>query len=768
MAIDLIQTAICLVLGVYLSAKTDVGFMILFAVSYLFVWLVNTLIKHECNLKLLIVVAAFIVGSIGCKTASSTSTHDCGRFIGNEVTITGRISELPSISDDNFRYVLTVNRVKENDTEYDVNDRIMVTSDKSFEYDDTVEFVGTIKEFSEKLNESGFDVRRHYKSKGIFFKMYSEDGVISEQSIKNYSIYAISNRIKNKISKFISKHYTGDEAAVLNAILIGNKNLISNEFYDILIRTGTSRCLYPTYLHVMLIMSLVGLTAGFIPKKYRDILLIALLVLYALINSAQPIFLKLIILNILSIIWRKRYGYNSQDIIALTVIILTLCNPLILFDGGFVCSVSATILLHCFYMPVYNRFKLVHWKYLRHGLTAGLICFVGLLPLNAYFFGGISIYSLIATLIFIPPVVGIILVSPIVFTLTAIFGKAPFISGFIKTMLYIIINVPRKMDELISTYVILPKPGIVFLLAYIFVVAAIVFYLNEKFKKFKYTALIAAALFTSVIINQLSRINTVEVSFVNVAQGDGAVVSVPFRGNILIDGGGSPAYTSYNLGEHIFVPYLQEKGIMTIDAAFVSHYHKDHVEGIIAAIENLKVKNVFMPDVMEGSEYRTAIEYAAAKRGTKIYYISEDTLVDLRNGLTVTITVPTAKTKLVSEDENDTSLLYNVEYGDFNCLFTGDMTDFAERNLVADGKAIDCDVLKIAHHGSKTSTSSEWVDAVSPKYAVISVGENNIYGFPNNDVLERLRGVNIFRTDINGDISIKANKNGIKRIDTFK
>jgi competence protein ComEC len=592
--------------------------------------------------------------------------------------------------------------------------------------------------------------------------------VISEQSIKNYSIYAISNRIKNKISKFISKHYTGDEAAVLNAILIGNKNLISNEFYDILIRTGTSRCLYPTYLHVMLIMSLVGLTAGFIPKKYRDILLIALLVLYALINSAQPIFLKLIILNILSIIWRKRYGYNSQDIIALTVIILTLCNPLILFDGGFVCSVSATILLHCFYMPVYNRFKLVHWKYLRHGLTAGLICFVGLLPLNAYFFGGISIYSLIATLIFIPPVVGIILVSPIVFTLTAIFGKAPFISGFIKTMLYIIINVPRKMDELISTYVILPKPGIVFLLAYIFVVAAIVFYLNEKFKKFKYTALIAAALFTSVIINQLSRINTVEVSFVNVAQGDGAVVSVPFRGNILIDGGGSPAYTSYNLGEHIFVPYLQEKGIMTIDAAFVSHYHKDHVEGIIAAIENLKVKNVFMPDVMEGSEYRTAIEYAAAKRGTKIYYISEDTLVDLRNGLTVTITVPTAKTKLVSEDENDTSLLYNVEYGDFNCLFTGDMTDFAERNLVADGKAIDCDVLKIAHHGSKTSTSSEWVDAVSPKYAVISVGENNIYGFPNNDVLERLRGVNIFRTDINGDISIKANKNGIKRIDTFK
>jgi competence protein ComEC len=122
----------------------------------------------------------------------------------------------------------------------------------------------------------------------------------------------------------------------------------------------------------------------------------------------------------------------------------------------------------------------------------------------------------------------------------------------------------------------------------------------------------------------------------------------------------------------------------------------------------------------------------------------------------------------VSEDENDTSLLYNVEYGDFNCLFTGDMTDFAERNLVADGKAIDCDVLKIAHHGSKTSTSLEWVDAVSPKYAVISVGENNIYGFPNNDVLERLRGVNIFRTDINGDITIKANKNGIKRIDTFK
>lgn len=261
---------------------------------------------------------------------------------------------------------------------------------------------------------------------------------------------------------------------------------------------------------------------------------------------------------------------------------------------------------------------------------------------------------------------------------------------------------------------------------------------------------------------------TVEVTFVNVGQGDGAIVDAPYRGTILIDGGGGAEYSDYNVGEKVFLPYLETEGITRIEAAFVSHYHKDHAEGIIAAIENLRVKNVFMPDVMPDSPIRLKIEAAAKEHNTKIHYISEDSKVVFDNGLTVSAIVPTAKTKLISEDENDTSLVYNVEYGGFSCAFTGDMSAFAERNLISEGKTFDCDVLKVAHHGSDTSTSEEWLDALKPEYAVISVGEDNGYGLPSNEVLDRLEGTEVLRTDENGDIKIIGDKNGVRKINSFR
>ncbi|MCC8169881.1 MAG: DNA internalization-related competence protein ComEC/Rec2, partial [Oscillospiraceae bacterium] len=521
------------------------------------------------------------------------------------------------------------------------------------------------------------------------------------------------------------------------------------------------------YLHVMLITAVIGLTAGFIGKKYRDWALIALLILYAVINSYRPVFLRVTILSILMIFWKRRYGYAVfSDMMSLTIMIIGFSNPLILFDGGFVISVCASALIRYFYKPVYGM--LSGNAYVRNGLTMGLIFTIGTLPLGAYFFGGVSLYSVIATIIFIPPVLGIILSFPIVFVLTSIFGCAPLASGFMTVMTYIIMYVPRLMDKLISSYIILPRPSLVFIAAYALAVAAAGFYMHKKKKYFSYALFVSAALFSSVIASQIMRLNTVEVTFVNVGQGDGAIIDVPYRGSILIDGGGGSEYSTYNIGEKVFVPYLETQGIVKIEAAFVSHYHKDHIEGIIATIENLRVRNVFMPDVMPENKYRKAIEEAAAANNTKIYYISEDTRVLFDNGLTVSITVPTAKTALISDDENDTSLLYNVEYGEFSCLFTGDMSSFAERNLAAENKAFDCDVLKVAHHGSDTSTSTEWLEAVSPEYAVISVGENNAYDLPDEDVLERLDGIRVLRTDKNGDIKITADMRGIKRVDSYR
>ena len=122
----------------------------------------------------------------------------------------------------------------------------------------------------------------------------------------------------------------------------------------------------------------------------------------------------------------------------------------------------------------------------------------------------------------------------------------------------------------------------------------------------------------------------------------------------------------------------------------------------------------------------------------------------------------------MSKDENDTSLLINVSYGEFNCLFTGDMTKTAEKNLVRKNKVPRAEVLKVSHHGSKRSTCEEFYERVSPEYSVISVGEDNTYGHPNQETLDRISNSQVLRTDINGDIRIISDKKGNIKTHTFK
>ena len=183
-------------------------------------------------------------------------------------------------------------------------------------------------------------------------------------------------------------------------------------------------------------------------------------------------------------------------------------------------------------------------------------------------------------------------------------------------------------------------------------------------------------------------------------------------------------------------------------------------------MENIKVRNLFLPDNMEGSEWRVALENAAKENGTTVHYISQETLLTYSNGMTIRIIPPSNKTGL-SDDENDTSYVYYVEYNGFSATFTGDMSAFAEKNLIDDGKAGKTNLLKVAHHGSNTATCEEWVEKLTPEYAVISVGENNPYNLPNDDVLERLKNAQVFRTDYDGDIKFIIHKNGSAETDIY-
>ena len=245
------------------------------------------------------------------------------------------------------------------------------------------------------------------------------------------------------------------------------------------------------------------------------------------------------------------------------------------------------------------------------------------------------------------------------------------------------------------------------------------------------------------------------INFVNVGQGDGAYIRLPHGENIIIDGGGGEDYSDYDAGEKLFLPYLKTEGVFRIDLAILSHYHKDHCLGTIAALKNLDVGAILMPDFMKGNEYRTEIEAIANKKGIEIIYPRDNDTITFESG---------AKIDVISAgnnySENDSSLVFTITCNDFKALFTGDATEYTEERHIND--FYDVDLLKVAHHGSKTSTSEEFLEKTSPEYAVISVGEDNTYLLPNDEIVRRLNksGAYVMRTDKLGDIRFKINKFG--------
>ncbi|MGM9937675.1 MAG: ComEC/Rec2 family competence protein, partial [Candidatus Ornithomonoglobus sp.] len=493
---------------------------------------------------------------------------------------------------------------------------------------------------------------------------------------------------------------------------------------------------------------------------------------YALLNCAQIGFLRCLITCGLTVYFRRKNGSAYYpDTMAWIVIICAMTAPMIVFNAGFVLSVTAGIIIWAF-MPFVKKLFGGVPKSFRHMAAVMLICMVFYIPLTAYYFNGICIYSFITPFIMAPIVIITLISAPLSFIMLRLFGAAPVVKAFLDFMIWLMLKLPPFIASLPLSRLVIATPSVTEILAAAALLFAAYYYLKDYRTKAGYALLCSCALGLSVVITALSRIGTTDFIFVNVGQGDGSVIHTAFGATVIVDGGGGTAYSDYDPGESIFVPYLEAKGYDTIDAAFISHFHQDHVQGVIAAVKALNVKVVFAPEVTESDDdemkkWAAELEAAAAENGTEIHYISENTRIKFDKGLIINVYTPDDVIEL-SQDDNDTSLLMNISYGDFSALYTGDLTTYGEHEFLRLGADVDTDVLKVGHHGSSTSTCPEWVAAVSPVYSVISCGEDNSYGHPTDQTLNNLSGTTVLRTDLNGDIRITADKKGIKNVRIFK
>ena len=261
-----------------------------------------------------------------------------------------------------------------------------------------------------------------------------------------------------------------------------------------------------------------------------------------------------------------------------------------------------------------------------------------------------------------------------------------------------------------------------------------------------------------VAVWELAGSGRLEVTFFDVGQGDSILIETPQNQQILIDGGPSGERVLEKLGKEM--PFWDR----TIDLIILTHPERDHMAGLLEVLKRYEVQNILWTGVVRDTAEYQEWEKLIGEEGANIYIAKAGlritggpTSLQIwgRSDLDVLYPFESLEGKEM-KDSNDTSIIVKLIFGKISFLFTGDASQSVEKRLVL-GLAkhnLDAEVLKVGHHGSKTSTSGEFVEAVSPDIAVISAGRNNSYGHPHREVLDNLAGVNIFRTDLSGDIKI--------------
>lgn len=254
--------------------------------------------------------------------------------------------------------------------------------------------------------------------------------------------------------------------------------------------------------------------------------------------------------------------------------------------------------------------------------------------------------------------------------------------------------------------------------------------------------------------------------FYDVGQGDGIIINKDGF-TVMIDGGSTDVK---KVGEYRLKPGLKARGIGTIDYAIITHGDNDHISGVMQMMEDesydkVTIKNIMLPDVGMDDDSLKKIETSAKKNKVNVLYISKGDFIKKGN-LNIACLHP--KNKYVTNDRNSYSTVLDVSYGDFKMLLTGDLPENEEKTI-ENGLNEEYSVLKVAHHGSKYSSSKDFVKKVNPKLSIISCGENNNYGHPHNEALLRLEnaGSKVYRTDRSGQIIISTDGAGMW-VETFK
>lgn len=665
---------------------------------------------------------------------------------------------------------------------------------KELKYGDIITFNGVYNKPNVQRNYGGYDYSLYLKTQNIYGTF---DGSQIELKSKNKGSFIQRGIIsfKEYIKGILKENLGEDEAELCIGLVIGDRTNLAEDIQEDFKTSNLTHMLAVSGSHFVYIILAVTYINKFLKRKRlgQILMLIVIILFMNLTGNTGSVVRSGIMASlgiIASIIHRKSDIWNNMAIAMLIQIIL---NPYIIFDVGVQLSYGGVIGIVAFNKVVTNFIEKLSNKinnYIKESISVTVSANIVIIPIMMYTFNTISLSFVISNLL-AGAILGIIVLYA--FALILLYMV---LHKFISP-LFIILNLMLKILIFIAhicslipfskIYVVTPKIGLM-ILFYLFLYllvkkqdsnAIISLFSVKKFSfikpksdKINLNSEILSkktiAFFTIVIIilNFIypvltSKRDNLEVNFIDVGQGDSTLIRVSNK-TILIDGGGSSYGETFDVGEQTLFPYLLDRGINTIDYVIVSHFDSDHCQGLNFIMENMKVKNAIISDLgQESNEYNTFLSLAK-KQNTNLVYVKMGDIIKIGD-CTIKILFPDNE-PITDNEKNNNAIVFKFLWKNISILFTGDIEEKAENkilSLYSDNLGeLKSTILKVAHHGSKTSTTKAFLEAVKPQIALIGVGENNNFGHPNSGVIERLEsiGCEIYRTDKYGEISIKFNK----------
>ena len=696
--------------------------------------------------------------------------------------------------DYSFQYKIKIEKINNIKVK---NKKFYLTAKKknsNIKYADKISFEGEYIKPEIQRNYKGFDYSLYLKSQGIYGTIKANNiKVIKENNLNFFSV--LSNIIKNKIIENTNKLFTERTKGIFLGILIGYDELIAEDVKENFSKSSLSHLLAVSGAHVTYVV--LGITLMLkslrVSKEKGKIVICILLIFYLYIINFTPSVTRAVIMNIIAIM--QIVLHKKQDIattISFSSLLIIIINPYKILNIGFILSYIGTIGIIIFADKFENfrdnNIKTKSIKMIKGMCYVTISAWILIFPIIMYYFNTISLTFIVSNLI-----AGII-IGPI-----TIMGLSIIVLSFInirvsyiivkiyKYLLIILLRSTELMSKIPISNIYVKTPNIFMILIYYLIIITIFIitiirksnriYLNKRLDLFiiklknkiqnNIFKILISILLILIIIFIFYRIpKKLKINFVDVGQGDCTLITTPMNKKILIDSGGSE---TYDVGKNTLLPYLLDRGVTTIDYIIISHFDTDHCKGFEFVMNNLKVKNVVISKQPESSTNYKEFLKIAKKRKINIIYVNKGKKLHIEKNLYIYILWPDSNAFISENPLNNNSIVCKLVYKKFSCVFTGDVEKIAEEKILKEyenSNILKSTMLKVAHHGSKTSSIESILNKINPKIALIGVGKNNKFGHPNDEVIERLNNLStkIYRTDKMGEITIIVSPKGKYKI----